>query len=313
MTFAHALGITFPLFALILLGFVLVRQLHWPESIADAFGRYVFSVAIPAMLFNLTSDLAKLPPIDARVLLVFFGSYLALFLGLRLAGRTLLGYDGIAASVFGTSPLYGNIVLLGLPLTSAVLGQAGLATAVPIIALNAIFLWTLATASVELARGGRLSLASLKAIGSGFFRNPLIVAMLVGIAISVTGLPVPAPLRSATDLLQASAVPLALVTMGMGLAEYRISSGLREALIMTVIKLVLLPALVIGLALALALPPLETQVLALLASAPMGINAYLISRRFEALQGPVSTALLVSTLASAALTPLLIVIVGGSG
>ena len=101
---------------------------------------------------------------------------------------------------------------------------------------------------------------------------------------------------------------LALVTMGMGLAAYRISSGLREALVMSVAKLLMLPLLAWSLARLLGLSTLDGQTVVLLASVPMGVNSYLISRRFGALEGPVSTAMLVSTLASAGLTPLLIVV-----
>ena len=308
MSFAQALGITFPLFALILLGFSLVRYLRWPDAIGQALERFVFTVALPAMLLNLTSNLANLPPLDPRVLVAFFGGYLVAFLALRLSGRRLLGYDPVACAVFGTTTIYGNIVLLGLPLISAVLGQDGLATAIPILALNSIVLWSLATIAVEQARGVPFTLSGLSAVGKGFFSNPLIVAMLGGGLISLSGLTVPGPIRSTLDLLQNAAVPLALVAMGMGLAGYRIASGLRDALVMSVAKLILFPAIVIGIAVAIDLPPLETQVLALLASAPMGVNAHLISRRFDALQGPVSTALLVSTLASAALTPVLIMV-----
>lgn len=308
MTFTQALGITFPLFALILLGFCLVRYLHWPASVGQALERFVFTIALPAMLLNLTSNLANLPPLDPRVLVAFFGGYLVVFQILRLSGPRLLGYEPVSAAVFGTTTIYGNIVLLGLPLTSAVLGEDGLATAVPILALNSIALRSLATIAVEQARGVPFTLSGLSSVGKGFFGNPLIVAMIGGGVISLTGLPVPGPIRSTLALLQAAAVPLALVTMGMGLAGYRIASGLRDAVVMSVAKLIVLPALVIGIAFMIGLPALETQVLALLASAPMGVNSYLISRRFDALQGPVSTALLVSTLASAALTPLLIMV-----
>ena len=307
MSFTQALGTTFPLFSLILLGFGLVRCLHWPQSIGDALGRFVFTIALPALLLNLTSRLASLPPLDPRVLLTFFGGYLVAFTVLRLGGPRLLGYPPVAAAVFGTATIYGNIVLLGLPLISSVMGQEGLAIAVPIIGLNSIVMWSLATIAVEVARGDGLSLASLAAIGKGFFSNPLIVAMLVGTAISLSGLTLPAPIHATLQLLQDAAVPLALVTMGMGLAGYRIGSALRDALVMCVAKLLLLPVLVVAIALAIGLQPPEVQVLALLASAPMGVNAFLISRRFGALQGEVSTAMLVSTLASALLTPLVIV------
>lgn len=308
MSFLDAFAITLPLFALILLGWALVRCLHWPQSVAEALGRYVFGIAIPAMLLNLTSDLARLPPLDPRVLVAYFGACLLGFALLRVGGQRLLGQDGVAASVFGTATLYGNIVLLGLPLAGAVLGEAGLATATPILALNSIVLWGLATISVESARGAGFSLAGLAAVGRGFFSNPLIIAMLTGLVISATGWTLPKAIRSTLSLLQQSAIPLALVTMGMGLAAYRIASGLRGAALMSTVKLVLLPLLAWGLARTMDLSVVDAQTVVLLASVPMGVNSFLIARRFGALEGAVSTAMLVSTVASAALTPVLIVL-----
>jgi predicted permease len=308
LSILDAIAITAPLFALILLGWGLVRHARWPQAVAEALGRYVFGIAVPAMLLNLTSDLARLPPLDPRVLVAYFGACLLAFGALRFGGQRLFDYDGVAASVFGSATTYGNIVLLGLPLAGTVLGEPGLATATPILALNSIALWGLATISVEWARGAGFSLAGLAAVGRGFLGNPLIIAMLAGLAISLTGWQLPKPVRATLVLLQQSAVPLALVTMGMGLAAYRISSGLREALVMSVAKLLMLPLLAWSLARLLGLSTLDGQTVVLLASVPMGVNSYLISRRFGALEGPVSTAMLVSTLASAGLTPLLIVV-----
>lgn len=308
MSFLDAIAITLPLFALILLGWALVRYLHWPQSVAEALGRYVFGIAIPAMLLNLTSDLARLPPLDPRVLVAYFGACLVAFGVLRVGGQRFLGQDGVVASVFGTATIYGNIVLMGLPLAGSVLGEPGLATATPILAMNSIVLWGLATVSVEWARGAGFSFAGLASVGRGFFSNPLIVAMLTGLALSAVGLSLPKPVRATLVLLQQSAAPLALVTMGMGLAAYRISSGIKGALLMSTAKLLLLPMLAWGFARALGLSPIDTQAVVLLASVPMGVNSFLISRRFGALEGAVSTAMLVSTLASAALAPLLIVV-----
>lgn len=51
------------------------------------------------------------------------------------------------------------------------------------------------------------------------------------------------PIRATLEWLQAAAVPLALVTTGMGLAAYRFSSGLRDAIVMSATKLIVQPAL----------------------------------------------------------------------
>jgi predicted permease len=75
---------------------------------------------------------------------------------------------------------------------------------------------------------------------------------------------------------------------------------------MSALKLVLQPAIVFALAPALALPPLETQAIVMLASLPVGANVYLMSRQFDTLGGPVAASLVISTALAAATTPLIL-------
>jgi predicted permease len=108
------------------------------------------------------------------------------------------------------------------------------------------------------------------------------------------------------ELIGNAAVPLSLIALGMGLAEYRIREGWRISAAMSALKLVVQPAIVFALARALALPPLETQAIVMLASLPVGANVYLMSRQFDTLGGPVAASLVISTALAAATTPLIL-------
>ena len=44
-----------------------------PAQLPDALTRFVFTVAIPTLLFRLMSDFGRLPRVDARLLIAFFG------------------------------------------------------------------------------------------------------------------------------------------------------------------------------------------------------------------------------------------------
>jgi malonate transporter len=66
------------------------------------------------------------------------------------------------------------------------------------------------------------------------------------------------------------------------------------------------PLVVWLLARALGLPPLETQVVTLLASLAMGINVYMMAQQFRSLQGPIAAGMVWSTLLSAITTPLVL-------
>ena len=103
---------------------------------------------------------------------------------------------------------------------------------------------------------------------------------------------------------------MALIALGMGLAEYGIRSGLKISLAICAVKLIVQPLVVWGLAVALGLPTMETQVIVLLASIAIGANVYLMSRQFKTLEGPVASSLVLSTGLAALTTPLLMTLVG---
>ena len=308
MNFLQALEIALPLYLLVLIGFLLARFGNWPKSVAEALSRFVFMIAIPAMLFGLTSDLARLPPIDARVLVAYFGACLLVFWVGRIVAARLFHEDGVGQSVFSMGAIYGNTVMLGLPIAKAAIGEAAVPSLALVLVTNTLVMWTLATTSVEWARGGQLSRIGILKTVRSVLTNPIVASILIGMLWSLTGLPLPWAIKSTVNLLGSAAVPLALVTVGFGLAAYRVREGMREALAITALKLVALPGAVWLIAWLIRLPPLETQVVVLLSSIAVGVNAYLMAREFRSLEGPVSTALLLSTVLSAITVPLVLLL-----
>ena len=64
---------------------------------AESLSQFVFSVALPAMLFRLMSDFSKLPPVDVRLLIAFFGGCLIVFVIGRLIAWKLFALDGFCS------------------------------------------------------------------------------------------------------------------------------------------------------------------------------------------------------------------------
>src|SRR5512142_2128957 len=147
----HLVGLTAPLFLLVLLGYVLSRA-GWPRTASDALTRFVFSVAVPALLFRLMSDFSRLPRVDARLLIAYFGACIAVFALGRLVSARVFRLDGVAQSVFGLGGIFSNNVLLGVPLARVTLGERARAASSVVLVSNTLLRWTLVTVSVEWAR-----------------------------------------------------------------------------------------------------------------------------------------------------------------
>lgn len=307
-TLLHQILLSMPLFILIALGWMLVRWRKWPDSITEALNRVVFKIALPAMLFRLMSDFGQSPPVDARLLIAFFGSCLIVFVLGRVIANRLFKLDGISGSVFALGGIFSNNVMLGLPIASVMLGEKAIPSVALVLVFNGLILWTLATVSVEWVKHGALNLKGFGKTAVSVLKNPLIIAILSGTLFSLTGIPLPQMIDKPVSMLGTIAVPLALVALGMSLAAYKVKDGLKESYAICLLKLIVQPLVIWGLAVLLGLPPLESKVVVLLGSMSVGINVYLMSQQFNALTGPAATSMLLSTVFSAVTTPLLLML-----
>ena len=120
--------------------------------------------------------------------------------------------------------------------------------------------------------------------------------MALGIAASAVQLPMPAPVEKWFDLLGAAAAPCALFAIGLFLSDQSVKSGLVEAGMATVIKLVLQPLLVL-----LILPwfvdlqSIGGRVAILMAALPSAANAFVLACQFGISVEQNSAAVLIST------------------
>lgn len=298
-----------PLFALVFIGYAITRWGGWNKTASDALAKFVFTIALPAMLFRLMGGFASLPPVDFRLLGAFFGGCLLVFVLGRIVSARVFGLDGVSQSVFALGGVFSNNVLLGLPLTHTLLGEDAMPAAALVVVFNALTLWTLVTVSVEWARHGAPTLAGFGKTARGVLTNPLVAAILGGTLFGLTGLQLPALIDQPLELLAAAALPLSLVALGMGLAEFGVREGWRQSAAISALKLVAHPLAVWLLARALDLPETETRAVVLLASLSVGANVYLMSRQFQVMQGPVASSLLMSTALAALTTPLALALV----
>ena len=308
--FGHFVGLTAPLFLLVFFGYALSSFAHWPRTATDALTRFVFTVAMPALLFRLMSDFSRLPSVDARILLAFFGGCLVVYVVGRLVAAWLFHLDGVSQSVFAMGGIFSNNVLLGLPIAHATLGESSLPAVSLVLVFNSLILWTLVTVSVEWARHRELSLLGFAKTVRGVVTNPIVGSILVGTAFGFSGLALPGVVDRTLEMVATASLPLSLIALGMGLAEFGIRSGWRLSVAISVLKLVAQPLAVYALALLLGLSALDTAVVVLMAALPIGANVYLMARQFDVLGGPVATALVLTTALGALTTPVVLALAG---
>ena len=128
------------------------------------------------------SGFSRLPPVDARLLVAYFGGGLVVFALGRVVAHRLFAMDGVAQSVFAVGGIFANNLLLGIPLAKIILGDAALPAVSLVLVFNSLLLWTLVTVSVEWARTRHVSLAGFAETLRNVVTNPVVASILIGTA-----------------------------------------------------------------------------------------------------------------------------------
>jgi predicted permease len=295
-----------PLFAIVLAGYLLGLWPGWQKKWTAWASKFVFNVALPAMLFHLMSGMGTLPPVKAGVLVAFFGGCLVVFGVGRVVAARYFHLDGTAQSVFAMGGIFSNNVLLGLPMAKITLGPSAVPAAALIIVFNAFTLWTLVSISIEWSKHGSFTVKGMGKMALGVITSPLVAGIVFGTLFGLSGLTMPAAIDYALEVLSKVAGPGALLILGMGLVQYGVRAGWQHSVAITALKLVVFPLVVWTIAALLGLPAIETKAIVLLASMSVGANVYLMSMQFQTMQSAIASGMVLSTAIAAITTPVLL-------
>ena len=195
---------------------------------------------------------------------------------------------------------FSNAGFMGFPLVAAVQGSEAIFYAAGFVALLNALQWTYGQSLIS----GDPSYRSPKAI----LKNPLVLSLLLGILIFCFELPVPA---IASDLLAALAAlnaPLAMVILGVYLAQTDAKTLFNDPhlYVVAAVRLVLIPLLTI---LVLKLLPAQYAAIAttlvIVAAAPIGSNVAVYAQKLGKDYAYAVRGVCLSTLLSAITMPLL--------
>jgi predicted permease len=200
--------------------------------------RIAFFITNPALLF-VTLAKADLRVVFSTQVVVAAVAALAAAGAFVLLSR-LFFRRGVAETTIGALGAgYVNANNIGLPVAVYVLGNASYVA--PVLLLQLIVFAPIALTTLDVASRGS---ASIGAILSQPFRNPMIIASILGILVDASGVTLPDVVFQPFALLGGAAVPLVLMAFGMSLhgsRPLRAEHGRIEILTASLLKAALMP------------------------------------------------------------------------
>jgi len=294
-----------PTFTIVLIGWLMAKLRLFRQIGVDGVAQYVFGVAVPLLLFRYTSKATIPAEVPWGFLLSYYlGAGIAFIIGMLVSGGMF--HNGLSQQgVFGGAAAYSNTVLLGIPVVLGILGDAATVPLFILIGVHGLIMVPLVVTVISIGRrqGGTAGKVAKETVGE-LIHNPFIVALAAGALYGLYGPPLPGPIDGVIGTLAGTAGPLALFALGGVLAQYPVTGGLKEAFAVSVVKLILHPAIVWVLATQVfSVQESWVWVAVLLAAMPAGINVFVLAHRYEVASGGIgmsvvlSTALAVGTLA----------------
>jgi hypothetical protein len=306
-----------PVVLLIAIGFIAGR-VGWIRAEATKdLSNLVFMALTPALLFRSMSSV-HVEQLNFKPVALYFVA-----VGILYAAVFIAQGHNTRAAVLGLAATFSNTVMIGIPLIGLAYGQGALVMLLTLISVHALTLLTVATIVLEIMEARQLSAAQatggapvrhvwqtvLKAIKNGII-HPVPLPIILGLLFAQTGLVIPDVIDRPLQLLGNAFGPVALLLVGATLTQVRVGSHLRAALGISLLKNLMLPALVTAVCWLSGLRGLALSVMIVAASLPMGANVFLFAQHYQVAQDLVTASMAVSTALGLVTISLVMALVG---
>ncbi len=296
---------TLPFFAIIGLGYWAGRSRFFPPEATAYLTKFVFFFALSAMLFRFAATLPFAEIFNGRLVIGYLIGTAGVY-AIATIVAYLRGLDVPTAAVEAQCAAIGNVGFLGLPMLALLFTEAAIGPVMLVLTVDLVVFSSLIVILINGGRDGRLSFGTMRLIGIGLLKNPMILSISAGLIWSALEVPVPAPLNDFLTILGGAATPGALFAIGASLAD-KSAERIQIAGWLSFCKLVLHP-LFVALAVIWLIPvsAFPAMVAIAAASLPVAGNVYILAAHYGVAAQRASAAILFSTMVSILTVPFVI-------
>ncbi len=282
----QVVGILFPVFALVVVGFSVGR---WLKPDFRPINRINMDTFTPALVF---SSLVSMP-LDTEQVPLLTASLVAVLLPGMLM-YPICKLSGLNFKAWAPPHMFRNSGNLAIPLFTYTFGDSALASAVLLFVVSACV--HISVGLVLLSEGNPIK---------QIIRMPVFVAAVSALTLNLSGIGVWEPLYEATKLLGQAAVPVMLLSLGAQMCHIRVS-GLRVGILCTLQSLLTGAVAFAIIYFVIPLPPLQLQMMVLFTMLPPAVMNYLFAERFSIEPANVASMVLFGNFFSIFTLPLLL-------
>ena len=276
-----SLNATIPVFLVMVIGYLLKVFHIVDEPFVKTLNSFNFKITLPVLLFKDIAGSDFYSVWDTRYVVYCFGvTFLCIAVIWIAAG--IFYRDKAQLGELVQASYRSSAAVLGIAFIQNIYGNSGMA---PLMIIGTVPLYNIAavlilsfTGPKTSGPGSRLDKAALKKSVKGVLTNPIIIGILLGMAASLCRISFPAMISKTINNVASLASPLALIGLGAGFEGRKALKQLKPTAVASLIKLVVLPALFLPLAIKLGFTNEKLVAILVMLGSPTTPSCYIMAK-----------------------------------
>lgn len=271
----YSINATLPIFLLIILGKVLKTTKIINDEFTKTADRYVFRIALPALLFSDLTENNVGSAFDGKyVLFCFSVTIFSIAVLWGLTEKFMKNEEQKGAFIQGS--YRSSAAILGLAFINNMYDSVGMAPlmiigCVPLYNIFAVIILTL-----KGDNGGKKP--NMKETFINVMKNPILLSILIALPFALLNLHFPSFVNKAIGSVANTATPLALISIGASFEGKKALKKMKPTLLASFIKLILLASLFLALAVFFGYRNQELMALLVMLGSPTTVSSYIMAK-----------------------------------
>lgn len=297
--FIFSLNVTMPIFLVMVVGYVLRQIGMLNDSFVTVANKFNFTVTLPVMLFRDISSVPIREVFDLKYVL-FCAIVSTICFWVIWGGTKLFLREKSMRGAFVQASFRSSAAVMGLAFIENIYGQSAMG---PLMIVGAVPLYNIFSVIVLTfeSEDDTRDTGKIKQAFVNILKNPIIIAIALGLLSSLAGLDYPVIVDSTVNKIAQMATPLALIALGAGFEGRKALAKIKPTLAASLLKLVIQPLLFLPVAAALGFDGEKMIGILIMLAAPTTPSCYIMAKNMKN-DGALTASIVVATTLLAAFT-----------
>jgi len=279
--FLFSVNVTIPIFLVMVVGYFLRRIGMLNDNFVTVANKFNFTVTLPVLLYKDLASVDILEIFDWKYVLFCAIATSAGFWGSWAVAKLTLK-DRSMRGAFTQAAFRSSAAVMGLAFIQNIYGESAMGS---LMIIGAVPLYNIYSVIVLTFEGdypeGERDTGRIKKAGINILKNPIIIAIVIGMIVALLGNPMPTIVNSTVENIAKMATPLALIGLGAGFEGRKALKKIKPTLGASFIKLIAQAAIFIPIAAHLGFTGEKMVALAVMLAGPATPSCYIMAKNMH--------------------------------